>query len=53
MAFKPVSQNPLSRIIDMTDTNYEYDAPQFFDFARVHDYNFDDGNDYFSKFSSI
>ena len=48
MAFKPNSEHPLCRIINMTDTDYEYDAPQFFDFARVNEENFDDGNDYFS-----
>ena len=50
MAFKQNNENPLCRIIDMTDTDYEYDAPQFFDFARVDEENFDDENDYFSTF---
>ena len=54
MAFKSSSsENPLCRIIDMTDTNYEYDAPQFFDFARVNEEIFDDENDYFSTFCSL
>jgi len=49
MAFKPISRNPLSLTIDLTDTNWEYDAPHFFDFSRVDD----EENlefDYFSTF---
>jgi len=50
MAFKSSSGNPLSRTIDLTDTLWEYDAPRFFDFSRVHEYNLEDESDYFSMF---
>jgi len=48
MAFKPISRNPLCRTIDLTDINWEYDAPQFFDFSRVDDKENIEESDYFS-----
>jgi len=49
MAFKTNIQNPLCRTIDLTETNWEYEAPQFFDFSRVNDEEIEEF-DYFSRF---
>ena len=51
MAFKTNIQNALSRIVNLTETRYEYEAPQFFDFWSVEDEEKKlDEYDYFSKF---
>jgi len=43
MAFRPIT---------MTDPNFEYEAPHFFDFTRVHEENSDE-SDYFSMCNFI
>jgi len=48
MAFKMNIRNPLCQTINMTETNWEYDAPQFFDFSRVHEEEKHEESDYFS-----
>jgi len=50
MDFKPISRNPLCLTIAMTDTDWEFDAPKFFDFSRVHDEENVEEFDYFGTF---
>jgi len=49
MAFKTTIQNPLCRTVDLTQTRWEFEAPQFFDFSRVHEKE-TDVYDYFSMY---